>query len=63
MKLSKDRTENIGEVYLPHMPVSKVLKSKVKKTLLKIATRRISINFFETDTFENVKVKSVIIER
>ena len=37
-----------------HMPVSKVLKSKVKKTLLKIATSRRSINFFETDTFENV---------
>ena len=37
-----------------HMPVSKVLKSKVKKTLQKIATSRRSINFFETDTFENV---------
>ena len=36
MKLSKDRTENIGEVYLPHMPVSKVLKSKVKKHCLRL---------------------------
>ena len=26
-----------------HMPVSKVLKSKVKKTLLKIATRVVAI--------------------